>query len=142
MHAPTHFHLFSSSSTLFYPYPIVFSFSTSFGTRIHFPYRLQHYALRLHGFTRRPPSPPHCSTFLASSRVIQNHGTPCEVVLCRCPCHSLFLTGLMMMAPHCETKRVVKSNLKGCKVLKLTESGVFQDSGIYHLFHCKRNSTN
>ena len=95
MRAPTHFHLFPLSSTL-----ILSSFPSAlrFGPCIHFPYQLQHYALRLHGFTRRTPSPPHCSTLLASSRVIQNHGTPYEVVLCRCPCHSLFLTGLMMMA--------------------------------------------
>ena len=34
--------------------------------------------------------------------------------------------------PHCETRRVVKSNLKGCKVIKLMKSVVFRDHGIYH----------
>ena len=33
---------------------------------------------------------------------------------------------------HCETRRVVKSNLKGCKVIKLMKSVVFRDHGIYH----------
>jgi hypothetical protein len=31
-----------------------------------------------------------------------------------------------------------KKNPKGGKVIDLTERIVFQDSGIYHLFHCKK----
>src|ERR1700677_1624278 len=38
----------------------------------------------------------------------------------------------------CETRRVVKINPKGCNGIKLTESVVFQDCGIYHFFHCKK----
>jgi len=34
---------------------------------------------------------------------------------------------------------VVKSNPKGFNVLKLMESVVFQDHGIYHFLHCKKN---
>ena len=41
----------------------------------------------------------------------------------------------------CETRRVVKNNLKGCKGVKLMESVVFQDCDIYYSLHCKRNST-
>ena len=37
-----------------------------------------------------------------------------------------------MMGDHCETRRVVKSNLKGCKVIQLMKSVVFWDHGIYH----------
>ena len=32
----------------------------------------------------------------------------------------------------CETRRVVKNNLKGCKGVKLMESVVFQDHDIYY----------
>ena len=32
----------------------------------------------------------------------------------------------------CETRRVVKNNLKGCKGVKLMESVVFQDRDIYY----------
>ena len=34
---------------------------------------------------------------------------------------------------HCETKSVVKNNLKGCKVIITKESGVFRGCGIYHV---------
>ena len=41
----------------------------------------------------------------------------------------------------CETRRVVKTNPKGGKVIYLTERVVFRDSAIHPFFHCKRNST-
>jgi hypothetical protein len=38
---------------------------------------------------------------------------------------------------HCETRRVVKINPKGCNAIKLMERVVFQNCSIYHLLHGK-----
>ena len=43
-----------------------------------------------------------------------------------------------MGGTHCETGRVVKSNPKHCKVLKLMESVVFRDCAIYHFLRHKK----
>jgi len=39
---------------------------------------------------------------------------------------------------HCETRRVVKNNPKGCNVIILMEKVVFWNCGIYHFLNCKK----
>ena len=56
------------------------------------------------------------------------------VIHCRAPLSSAL--GFKINAL-CETRWVVKSNPKGCRVPKLMESVVFQDFCIYHFLHCK-----
>ena len=53
--------------------------------------------------------------------------TPCKKTITAKETGRLLLENL-----HCETRRVVKSNLKGCKVIELMKSVVFQEHGIYH----------
>ena len=50
--------------------------------------------------------------------------------------------GIPIGKGHCETRRVVKSNPKGCNVIIPMGRVVFRDCCIYNFFHCKINSTN
>ena len=92
-------------------------------------------AYYLHQVHHGPPQPPQPPQTQPSSESFSQSTSSIAPLAWELP--STHLNSFTL----CETRRVVKINLKGCKGVKLMESVVFWDHDIYYFLHCKKNST-